>query len=72
MVFNGLKSLRFIRRQQAVNKFLKSMVCKSSGTPERGRGREQAPLLPFLKGARGSEVPFLDFFYSDISYCISA
>ena len=38
---------------------------------EGARG-EQAPLLPFLKGARGSEVPFLNCFYFVISYCISA
>ena len=29
--------------------------------------RGQAPLLPFLKGPRGSEVPFLNCFYSIIA-----
>ena len=41
------------------------------GRRRRGVG-EQAPLLPFLKEARGSEVPFLNYFYSYLSYCISA
>ena len=36
---------------------------EKSRTPERGRGREQAPLLPFHKGARGSEVSFINCFY---------
>ena len=35
-----------------------------SGRPERGHGEEQVPLLPFLKEAKGSEVPFIYCFYS--------
>ena len=34
------------------------------GTLERGAGRGEASLLPFLKGARGSELPFLNCFLS--------
>ena len=32
------------------------------GTPERGRGREQAPLLPFHKGEGGQKFPSLTVF----------
>ena len=37
-------------------------ISRRPSTPERGRGREQASLLPFLKGARDSKVPFLTYF----------
>ena len=46
---------------------LKAFLCVfgylESGTLERGCGG-QAPLLPFIKGIRGSEVPFRNCFYS--------
>ena len=48
-----------------VNNFLLSNILKlevTAGTPERGRGGEQAPLQPFLMGQVGQKCPSLTVF----------
>ena len=57
-------------RMETVKGFLWSTMSDehldSQGRRRGGAGGSKRP-LPFLKGARGSEMPFLNCFYSDIS-----